>query len=225
MGRYRGGVGLTDCFVIHGTPQLGTNSVGTGSRFTKNYGLFGGYSGAAQPRIIIRGSDAKELMVAGADDLPMSVRELADGRRISGDYAFGHTNSEGETVSDGDVVVLARGCGGGYGDVLERDPEAVLGDIADGITSPELAARLYGVVLATSGDRGDDEATEARRAEIRAERRRQGRPYDDFVADWSQRRPPPEALRHYGEFPAPVQVVDDREYPTEPPPDGGAWHR
>ncbi|MDE0494697.1 MAG: hydantoinase B/oxoprolinase family protein, partial [Acidimicrobiaceae bacterium] len=225
LGRYRGGVGLTDCFVIHGTPQLGTNSVGTGSRFTKNYGLFGGYSGAAQPRIIIRGSDAKELMAAGADDLPMSVRELADRRCITGDYAFGHTNSEGETVSDGDVVVLARGCGGGYGDVLERDPEAVLGDIANGITSPELAERLYGVVLAASGDRVDSDATEDRRAEIRAERKRQGRPYADFVAEWSQRRPPPDALRHYGEFPAPVQVIDDREYPTEPDLDGGAWHR
>ena len=151
VGRYRGGVGLTDCFVIHGTPELRSNSVGTGSRFTKNYGLFGGYSGAAQPRIIIRGSNAKELMAAGADDLPMSVRELANRRRISGDYAFGHPNSEGETVSDGDVVVLARGCGGGYGDVLERDATAVLGDIADGVTSPELAARLYGVVLTPGG--------------------------------------------------------------------------
>ena len=136
VGRYRGGVGLTDCFVIHGTPGLRSNSVGTGSRFTKNYGLFGGYSGAAQPRIIIRDSDAKALMAAGVDDLPMSVRELANGRRISGQYAFGHPNSEGESVSDGDVVVLARGCGGGYGDVLERDPAAVMGDIADGQVLP-----------------------------------------------------------------------------------------
>ena len=225
LGRYRGGVGLTDCFVIHGTPQLRSNSVGTGSRFTKNYGLFGGYSGAAQPRIIIRGSNAKALMAAGADDLPMSVRELADRRRISGEYSFGHPNSEGETVSDGDVVVLARGCGGGYGDVLERDPTAVLGDIADGVTSPELAAGLYGVVLAAGGHRVDTEATAARRAEIRAERKRLGRPYADFVAEWSQRQPPAEALRHYGEFPVPVQVVDDREYPLEPVYDTGSPYR
>jgi hypothetical protein len=155
----------------------------------------------------------------------MSVRELADRRRISGEYAFGHTNSEGETVSDGDVVVLARGCGGGYGDVLERDPEAVLGDITDGITSPELAARLYGVVLAASGSRVDSEATEARRAEIRAERKRQGRPYSEFVAEWSQRRPPPDALRRYGEFPVPLQMIADREFPLEPAEDTGSWHR
>ena len=109
--------------------------------------------------------------------------------------------------------------------MLERDPQAVLGDVVDGVTSPELAERLYGVVLAAGGARVDIEATEARRAEIRAERKRQGRPYAEFVADWSQRRPPPDALRHYGEFPAPVQVIDDREYPTEPIPDSGSWHR
>ena len=61
LGRQRGGVGLTDCFVIHGTAGLRSNSVGTGSRFTKNYGLFGGYSGAAQPRILIRGSECQGL--------------------------------------------------------------------------------------------------------------------------------------------------------------------
>ena len=85
MGKYRGGVGLTDCFVIHGTEGLTFNSVGTGGRFTKNYGLFGGYSGAAQPRILIRGSNVRELMAAGARDLPMSVRELVDDRVIEGE--------------------------------------------------------------------------------------------------------------------------------------------
>ena len=74
-------------------------------------------------------------------------------------------------------------------------------------------------------DRVDVEATEARRAEIRAERRRLGRPYAEFVADWSQRRPPPDALRHYGQFPAPVQLVEDREYPTEPVSEAASWHR
>lgn len=220
LGRYRGGVGLTDCFVIHGTEGLRFNSVGTGSRFTKNYGLFGGYSGASQPRIVIRDSDAKALMAAGAADLPMSVRELADRRRISGRYEFGHPNIEGESCADGDVFVLARGSGGGYGDVIERDPDAVLGDIADGVTSVELAARLYGVVLTEGRDRVDTAATAARRAEIRAERLRRGRPYHEFVADWSQRRPPPEALRHYGDYPIPTQLVDDRDCP-DPRDQGG----
>jgi N-methylhydantoinase B/oxoprolinase/acetone carboxylase alpha subunit len=208
MGKYRGGVGLTDCFVIHGTPELSFNSVGTGGRFTKNYGVFGGYSGAAQPRILIRASNVNELMAAGAADLPMSVRELVDERVISGEYIFDSPNSEGETCHDGDVFVLARGSGGGYGDVLEREPDAVLGDLRDGIVSEALARDVYGVVLDAGRQLVDRDATDHRRAELRAERRRRGRPYAEFMRDWSLRRPPEEALRHYGDFPVPRQVVD-----------------
>lgn len=219
MGRYRGGVGLTDCFVIHGTEELRFNSVGTGSRFTKNYGLFGGYSGAAQPRIVIRDTDVKEKMAAGADNLPMSVRELANDRTIAGAYTFGHPNTEGERCHDGDVFVLARGSGGGYGDALERDPESVVADVRSGVTSQDTAARVYGVVFSEDRDQLDLEATTSRRGEIRAERLRRGRPFGEFVADWSTRRPPDEALRYYGDFPIPKQVVDDREFAD---PRGGA---
>ena len=214
MGKYRGGVGLTDCFVIHGTEGLTFNSVGTGGRFTKNYGLFGGYSGAAQPRILIRGSNVRELMAAGARDLPMSVRELVDDRVIEGSYVFGHPNSEGETCGDDDVFVLARGCGGGYGDALEREPEAVLDDVVQGVVSADTARAIYGVVLDGRGDRVDAEATEEERAALRAERLQRGRPYEEFVAEWSARRPPDDALQYYGDYPIPRQMVDLRAYPA-----------
>ncbi len=36
---------------------------------------------------------------------------------------------------------------GGYGDPLERDPDAVLSDVLDGFTTVELAERDYGVVI------------------------------------------------------------------------------
>jgi N-methylhydantoinase B/oxoprolinase/acetone carboxylase alpha subunit len=222
MGRYRGGVGLTDCFVIHGTDELTFNSVGTGGRFTKNYGLFGGYSGAAQPRILIRSSNVKELMAEGARDLPMSVRELVDERVISGEYVFGHPNCEGESCRDGDVFVLARGCGGGYGDVLEREPDAVLRDLEDGVVSEESAGAVYGVVFDERGDRVDPEATARRRGELRADRLRRGKRYDEFVAEWSSRRPPDEALRYYGEYPVPRQIVDLTAYPAGGPEADGS---
>ncbi len=217
MGKYRGGVGLTDCFVIHGTDGLTFNSVGTGGRFTKNYGLFGGYSGAAQPRILIRGSNVEDLMAGGGSDLPMSVRELVDGRVIEGAYVFGHPNTEGETCRDGDVFVLARGSGGGYGDVLERDPDAVLSDVRDGIVSVEAAHDVYGVVLSSRRDRVDEEATARRRAELRAERLARGRRYDEFVAEWSGRGPPEDALRYYGDYPVPRQIIDLDDDPAGGP--------
>jgi N-methylhydantoinase B len=38
-------------------------------------------------------------------------------------------------------------CGGGYGDPRERAPEAVLGDVLDGLVSERTAREVYGVAL------------------------------------------------------------------------------
>ena len=58
--------------------------------------------------------------------------------------------------------------GGGFGDPLDRDPEAVAHDVAFGYVSAAAAAARYGVVV----DRGrvDLAATRRRRAELRARR-------------------------------------------------------
>jgi N-methylhydantoinase B/oxoprolinase/acetone carboxylase alpha subunit len=48
----------------------------------------------------------------------------------------------------GDLIRLEEPFGGGYGDPLERDPAAVLDDLLDGLTTPELVREAYGVVLA-----------------------------------------------------------------------------
>ncbi|MGH2456252.1 MAG: hydantoinase B/oxoprolinase family protein, partial [Candidatus Limnocylindria bacterium] len=57
-----------------------------------------------------------------------------------------------------EVVVLTPG-GGGLGDPFERDPSAVMDDVAEGLVSAEQAAQAYGVVLTTEGEI-DDGATE-----------------------------------------------------------------
>lgn len=50
-------------------------------------------------------------------------------------------------VDRGDVVTVMTPGGGGYGDPLDRDPEAVLADIRRGLVSTEAAQTDYGVVL------------------------------------------------------------------------------
>ncbi len=112
------------------------------------------------------------------------------------------------------MFVLARGCGGGYGDALEREPEAVLDDVVQGVVSAATARAIYGVVLDGRGDRVDEAATERQREALRSERLERSKPYDEFVAEWSSRRPPEEALRYYGDYPIPRQVVDLRTYPA-----------
>jgi N-methylhydantoinase B len=78
-------------------------------------------------------------------------------------------------LSSGDVFDRIAGGGGGLGDPLERDPDAVLTDVEDDYVSIDRARKDYGVVLKLV-DRDlstyaiDRAATEAERARIRRER-------------------------------------------------------
>jgi N-methylhydantoinase B len=69
----------------------------------------------------------------------------------------------------GDVIRVESGGGGGWGDPLERDPDAVSKDVFYGYVSPEQARHVYGVVL--NGDLSVDyEATERLRNSLRAKK-------------------------------------------------------
>jgi len=62
--------------------------------------------------------------------------------------------------------------GGGYGDLLAREAERVLADVCEGAVSKEAAERDYGVILRPAGRSWaiDVAATQARRAQLRAEK-------------------------------------------------------
>jgi N-methylhydantoinase B len=72
-------------------------------------------------------------------------------------------------MRQGDLVVMQAAGGGGYGDPLERDLEAVAADVLDGYVSAGRAAAVYGVVLDDSGT-PDLSATNAQRDRLRGER-------------------------------------------------------
>lgn len=63
-----------------------------------------------------------------------------------------------------DVLANNTGGGGGYGDPLEREPEAVARDVRNGFVSPEAAEREYGVVVDPSTFAVDADATARRRS-------------------------------------------------------------
>src|SRR5207249_7823192 len=74
------------------------------------------------------------------------------------------------TIRKGDVFCHVLAGAGGYGDPLERDPDAVLRDVRNELLSPEKAERDYGVVIDTQAWRVDAAATEKLRARIAASR-------------------------------------------------------
>jgi len=110
-------------------------------------GIAGGRPGAPNQLRLRYGSDRELLVQHTADWVPMEA-----GDKINFDY----------------------GGGGGWGDPLERPAAAVLDDVLDEYVSVEGARRDYGVVLTGSLEEltleVDVAATEARRAEMRAER-------------------------------------------------------
>ena len=70
-------------------------------------------------------------------------------------------------ANPGDVITFHNPGGGGYGDPLERDPEAVEGDVRSGYVSPEKAREDYGVVIEPETLRLDREETDRLRDSMR----------------------------------------------------------
>jgi N-methylhydantoinase B len=74
------------------------------------------------------------------------------------------------TIRKGDVFRHVLAGGGGWGDPLERDAQAVLRDVRNEFLSAERARADYGVIVDTQTWRVDAAATDRLRAEIRAAR-------------------------------------------------------
>jgi N-methylhydantoinase B len=75
-----------------------------------------------------------------------------------------------ELIPAGTLVRIDTTGGGGWGDPLEREPELVALDVMQGKVSRQSAQTDYGVVFSNSTPTVDAQATEVRRAELRASR-------------------------------------------------------
>ena len=164
-GMYRGGLTSAVALTPYGANEVifkSTNTAGTDQ--TNAHGIDGGYPGAGSQVGVIRNSAVWERIAAGAP--PISDDEFA------APIKYLPSKAEG-VLEPGDVFVFFAAGGGGYGDPLDRNPEAVASDIAQDWVSVERAKSDYGVSFADDGS-VDPVATEALRSEIRL-RRKKGR--------------------------------------------------
>jgi N-methylhydantoinase B len=95
--------------------------------------------------------------------------------REGGEPEFLGASFSGVPIGPGDRFTRPSAGGGGFGDPLERDPQSVCEDVADGYVSLERAALDYGVVVREldadlASYEVDAEATGHERERIRAER-------------------------------------------------------
>ncbi len=99
--------------------------------------------------------------LGGADGACNEVTVWRDGNAYTPDHL---SKEEGITMRPGDRVHVRTPGGGGYGDPLERDPEAVLRDVRLERYSIAQAAEMFGVVLKTDPLSVDEDATRQSRA-------------------------------------------------------------
>lgn len=161
-GRQRGGASSAIALTPHGTSiPASVGLASSGKATAQSPGLAGGYPGGLGYDVIVHGAGVTDSFKAGR--MPTSLEGLPGTAEVTQCFA--------ETMLEpGDLLYLNCQGGGGYGDPLLREPQAVAEDVEDGLVSIEGARLLYGVVLDPAG--GVDAAgTGQRRDAIRAERR------------------------------------------------------
>jgi N-methylhydantoinase B len=160
-GRHRGGVSASMAVTPYGTSvPMGLVLASAGKSVTQNNGLAGGYPGNTGLEVLARNADMASRLARG--EIPTDLAEVAGEQEFGANYAESH-------LSPGEVFYMHWQGGGGYGDPLLRDADAVAGDLRELKVSDHGARAVYGVVLV--GGRVDEEATAELRHRMREDRR------------------------------------------------------
>lgn len=163
-GKYRGGMGMEFGVVPHDSPDGGIHYVisGKGDDFPMSDGLGGGYPGAPNGYVWAHNNDVADSEKNADSKFALSLDELPGEKEA---VTWGVFPLMGE-----DALYIRWNGGGGYGDPLERDPQAVLDDVLAGVVSLDSARRLYGVAFTEGNNSVDVNKTDALRKELTAAR-------------------------------------------------------
>jgi len=162
-GKFRGGLSAELAYIAWRAPEgwLEGSFAGTGGEMPNAIGLSGGLPGAAIRLIGISDSGVHDSLERG--QMPPSRLEDIPGRHIA--LPVKHPR---RIFGRNEVWYHNWQAAAGYGDPIDRDPEAVLRDIRAQAVSREVAEHVYGVIL--DGYRVEEKTTRNRRQTIRVER-------------------------------------------------------
>jgi N-methylhydantoinase B len=120
-----------------------------------SHGVFGGYPGCHTGYSTFRNANVAEW----PDSWEATRAEARE------DKQWGS-----QEIKPGDIQYLRLTAGGGYGDPLDRAPEAVMRDVLACIVTETCAKDIYGVIVDLANQRVDSAATKSRRIQLRAAR-------------------------------------------------------
>ncbi len=147
-GKYRGGLASRQTWQIVGSDNAGVSQLMTRTKHGP-MGMSGGKPGKPGRAILNLGKKSEKVIA---------------GRTPNGGWKMNFFSNL--RLQDGEAYTAECPGAGGWGNPLERDPEAVLNDVLDGYVSPEKARDEYGVVLTISGKKPNFTATNALRQKM-----------------------------------------------------------
>jgi N-methylhydantoinase B/oxoprolinase/acetone carboxylase alpha subunit len=201
FGKYRGGSGTEIIHVVNYVNWALCMAHFKGRKVRTSIGLFGGYPSATLPGFEVVHTNIWEKMKRNDKDIPSDARRLATERPIDGEYRLDGWDKKMHMLENGDLWAVFNGGGGGYGDVLERDPGMVMEDLRKEIISHHTAKNVYFVAYDTETFEVDYARTRELRQEERDARKSRGMKWAEFEKEWSQLRPTEEAMDYYGSWP------------------------
>ncbi len=192
-GKYRGGSAGETVVSVHDTPFAVVGHLGSGGHVSGVQGMYGGYPPPKTNLFIARDTDYLERGRRG-EAIPHSAAELLAiyGDKVQQLYPSYPMTPTGEN----DILVSQCWGGGGSGDPLERDPEAIGEDIRNKLTSLEMVRDVYCVAIDPATLAVDEVGTQQLRAAKKETRLTEGTPGQKFIAQLVEKRerrdfPPP----------------------------------
>ncbi len=200
FGKYRGGMGYEMMVASRGTPAWGFMTVTSGAKFSTVSGMFGGYGCPTYPLAMVKNINIYDIIRKDPTQFDLSMKRVMNEQPFKGGvYQTAHMGLQFDVSKEGELYMISQGSGGGYGDILERDPELVMADLQHDRITDKVASEIYAVVYQPDTFVVDKDKTVALRNQRRQDRLKRGKPYKEFVAEFVTSEPPKD-LWYFGSW-------------------------
>ncbi|MFG1393015.1 hydantoinase B/oxoprolinase family protein [Xanthobacter agilis] len=187
-GKYRGGCGFESLRMVWNAKDWTMFFMGNG-HISSDWGLMGGYPAASGYRFAAHKTGLKELIASGAE-IPLGGDTDPENPTWDGMLPNAQIKRDKQAITteemfaDYDLYLNSMRGGPGFGDPLDRAPQAVADDLNGGYILERFAGDVYGVVVRKGADglhQVDVPATEAARAAMRKARIAKSVPTRDWM--------------------------------------------